>query len=583
MREFDDNGAPWSAILDELHRMRVEAARREEDLWDAVDEIRRMVATPGTDKVDGRRSGTESETQRLDPTRYRALKRRLRRFVMSALPEGGHVAVVSRGDEELLDLPRCAATHYPRNVAGDYLGWYPRDGIAAVAHFEWVRSTGAEYLLFPETARWWLDKFPRFAAYLEGRHARVAEEEGVGVLYALQGGEDDVGGWLRPLREALDRWEEHTCEAPSILDWNTGLELSARLPGRSVFTPPRPDAPLPYLDGTVDVVAVASDDPTALAEARRVARRTVVRFERRGVNGDEERGGGLVPVMEHRASAPPSLPSASIVVPTYNGVDHLVPCLRALDETLPPSFSGEVLVVDDASETETALALEHLEFVYPWLRVIRNETNAGFITSCNRGAEEARGEFLVFLNDDTVPLSGWLEALLRVFRTHPDAGAVGGRLVYPDGRLQEAGGVIFDDASGANFGRGDDDMDAPLYAYLRPVHYCSGALLATPRKLFLEVGGFDLRYRPAYYEDTDYCFTVRSQGRTVYYQPESVVVHLEGATSGTDTSSGVKRYQVRNRSIFRKKWREELASLRSEPGAYSARTWHGLALYGGDR
>lgn len=581
MREFDDNGAPWSAILDELHRMRVEAAQREEEIWDAVDEIRRMVSSRDDAHADVRRNGSQRDNHRLDPARYRALKRRLKRFVMRSLPEGGHVAVVSRGDDELLDLPGCATEHFPRSAGGEYLGWYPRDGIPAIAHFEWARSAGAEYLLFPETARWWLDKFPRFASYLASRHAPVAEEEGVGVLYALQRDRDGVGACMRPVQETLDAWEEHTGASPCVLDWGTGLELSARLSGRTVFTPPRSDAPLPYLDETVDVVAVAGDDPFVLAEARRVARRTVIRFESAGADVTGRSPESLLPVVEHRTAAPPSLPSVSVVVPTYDGIDHLVPCLRALEETLPSSFSGEVLVVDDASGAKTALALDRLERVYPWLRVIRNETNAGFIMSCNRGAQEARGDFLVFLNDDTVPLSGWLEALLRVFRTRPDAGAVGGRLVYPDGRLQEAGGVIFDDASGANFGRGDDDVDAPLYTYVRPVHYCSGALLATPRELFLEVGGFDLRYCPAYYEDTDYCFSVRARGLEVYYQPESVVIHVEGATSGTDTSSGAKRYQVRNRGIFRKKWREELSTLRSAPGAYSSRTWHGLALHGG--
>jgi GT2 family glycosyltransferase len=214
---------------------------------------------------------------------------------------------------------------------------------------------------------------------------------------------------------------------------------------------------------------------------------------------------------------------------------------------------------------------------HPWLRVVRNKKNRGFIESCNRGAQEATGEFLVFLNDDTVPLPGWLPALLRTFRTHADAGAVGGRLVYPDGRLQEAGGVVFSDGSGANFGRGDIDVDAPLYTYVRSVAYCSGALLATRRELFRSLGGFDTLYRPAYYEDTDFCFSVRASGLGVYYQPDALVVHAEGGTAGTDPASGAKRHQVANRATFADKWKGLLADLPDPPARYTPATWQRLA------
>ena len=112
------------------------------------------------------------------------------------------------------------------------------------------------------------------------------------------------------------------------------------------------------------------------------------------------------------------------------------------------------------------------------------------------------------------------------------------------------------------------------------MHYCSGALLATPRDLFTSLGGFDTVYRPAYYEDTDYCFAVRDAGKAVYYQPESVVVHLEGATSGTDPNAGAKRHQVKNRQSFRTKWRGTLVSLPEAPTRYSGLVWQRLAWAG---
>jgi len=584
MIEPEDTGeAPWAELVHELRRLRAEGSRREEDLWEALDEIRASIVGSGEGARTVAARGADANG-RPDRAAYRRLKRRLRRFVAGVLPGGGSVAVVSRGDEELLDLPGCHATHFPRQPGGAYTGFYPRDGEAAIAHLEWIRAEGADYLLFPETSKWWLEKFPRLAAHVEARYPQVAAEEGVGVLHALRPRGDRVGdAWTERLRELLDAWDEHSDSTTSLLDCTNGLRLESRLPGRTVFSPPRAEGPLPYLDGTVDVVAVRDDAPETLAEARRVARRTVVRLVDEGADGGGGAGGRIVPLLEHRSDEPPPLPSASIVIPTYNGIAHLVPCLRALHDTLPAGFSGEVVAVDDASTVETARQLRQLESVYPWLRVLRNERNLGFLATCNRGAEEARGEFVIFLNDDTVPLAGWLGALLRTFGVHPDAGAVGGRLVFPDGRLQEAGGVVFEDGSSANFGRNDYELEAPLYAHVRRVDYTSGALLATPRALFLELGGFDTRYRPIYYEDTDYCFSVRRAGLDVYYQPEATVIHVEGATSGTDESTGLKRYQVRNRKAFRRKWREELRCQRPAPGSYTSSTWHRLAFHGGDR
>ena len=245
-------------------------------------------------------------------------------------------------------------------------------------------------------------------------------------------------------------------------------------------------------------------------------------------------------------------PPVTIIVPMYGKPLLTYTCLKSIHANSAPG-SYEVLVVDDASPEVAAMSLEAVTGA----RFIRNETNVGFIRSCNKAAALARGAILVFLNNDTIVTPGWLEALTTVLRKHPDAGLVGAKLIYPDGRLQEAGGVVWRDASAWNYGR-DDDPHKPEYNYVREVDYCSGACLAVDRALFDEVGGFDVRFAPAYCEDSDLAFAVRAAGRKVYYQPLATVVHFEGATSGTDLASGAKRHQVINQSAFLAKWADVL-------------------------
>jgi GT2 family glycosyltransferase/glycosyltransferase involved in cell wall biosynthesis len=242
----------------------------------------------------------------------------------------------------------------------------------------------------------------------------------------------------------------------------------------------------------------------------------------------------------------------SVIIPVFNQLPFTHACLASL-QTIQERPPFEVIIVDDCSTDSTReLVPEIRGIIY-----LRNETNSGFIASCNRGAEKARGKYLFFLNNDTIVKDGWLSALMDTFAEEPRAGVVGSKLVYPDARLQEAGGIIWRDASGWNFGK-SDDPEKPEYNYLREVDYCSAAALMIPKSLFQSVGGFDSRYAPAYYEDTDLSFKVRRAGYKVLYQPLSEVIHYEGATGGTDLATGTKKHQDINRSTFAKRWAVEL-------------------------
>ena len=257
----------------------------------------------------------------------------------------------------------------------------------------------------------------------------------------------------------------------------------------------------------------------------------------------------------------PRTPRASIIVPVYNQLHYTLSCLRALSDC-GDAAAFEVIVVDDASSDATARVLPGI----PGLRYHRNPENLGFIGACNAGAELASGEFVVFLNNDTTVTPGWLDALLDTFARHPDTGLAGSKLVYPDGRLQEAGGIVFADGSGWNYGRFEDPAH-PRFNFVREVDYCSGASIALRRELFLTLGGFDSHYAPAYYEDTDLAMRVRAAGLKVRYQPASKVVHHEGISSGTDLRSGIKAYQVSNHRKFLERWKAELAASHRPAGS----------------
>jgi glycosyltransferase involved in cell wall biosynthesis len=157
-------------------------------------------------------------------------------------------------------------------------------------------------------------------------------------------------------------------------------------------------------------------------------------------------------------------------------------------------------------------------------------------------------------------MPGALEAAVRTLENTKGAGAVGGRIVTFDGRLQEAGSIVWPDGSCLGYGRGEDPS-APEYMFRRDVDFCSGAFLLTRRELFVQGNGFDTAYAPAYYEDADYCLRLRKLGYRVIYEPEATIVHYE---YGSSSSEKVVDWMMRNQSIFRDK-HLDIIQKRPEP------------------
>ncbi|MEM9773003.1 MAG: glycosyltransferase [Chloroflexota bacterium] len=365
-------------------------------------------------------------------------------------------------------------------------------------------------------------------------------------------------------------------EALSVLNWSRIKKINSLISNHSIFSPLSINNELnqlPYLINSIDVVLI---DPrkifTHVDEAMRIARTAVLTVEINSISDLEVKA---VWEAEERIELAESV---SIIIPVYNQIEFTIHCINKISETVRPSLNYEIIVVDDCSTDETKNEIRRLQKSVKNLRYHKNPENLGFVGSCNNGSEIARNNVLIFLNNDTLPRTGWLDGILETFKHFPDAGAVGGMLVYPDDTIQEAGGIVFVDGSAANFGNGARELADPLYNYVREVDYCSAALLGIRKNFFFEIGQFSKEFAPGYYEDTDLCFKVREAGRKVYYQPKSRITHFEGVSSGNDLNSGMKQYQLINADRFFSKWQHKLHNHHMRPNEWGISAWHKFSV-----
>jgi GT2 family glycosyltransferase len=236
-------------------------------------------------------------------------------------------------------------------------------------------------------------------------------------------------------------------------------------------------------------------------------------------------------------------PRCSIVIPVHERAGLTRQCVDTILGQ-PPAVDFELIVVDDASRDETPTLLAGYG---ERLRVVTLETNAGFAGACNTGGGAATGELLVFLNNDTIPVTGWLDTLVAHADAHPQAGIVGAKLLFPNETVQHAGVVICQDGNPRHIYAGFP-ASHPVVNVSRPFQAVTAACMLVRREAFEAVGGFDDAYRNCL-EDTDLCLQAGARGYEVRYCHESVLYHLESVSRGRRAKD-----IERNAKLFRARW-----------------------------
>lgn len=266
----------------------------------------------------------------------------------------------------------------------------------------------------------------------------------------------------------------------------------------------------------------------------------------------------------------------TIVIVNWNSVNYLRGCLAAVYATTR-DVEFEVIVVDNGSYDGCAALISN---EFQCVRFLQGTLNLGFARANNLAVAEAEGEFLLFLNPDTIPVNGSIDSLVTSIQSLPTAGTAGARILNADGSLQTSciqayptmmNQLLDSQLLRRTVPRADLWGTAPLFAKLRrptPVEAISGACLLTRKPIFEELGGFSTDFF-MYYEDIEYCYRVARAGWKNYYVPDAVVIHYGGKSC--ESSSAVLP------SI----WMAESACrfFEKSHGRYSARVFQaGLAL-----
>jgi len=447
---------------------------------------------------------------------YRRIVDEVRTRAGELIPSGATVLVASKGDDALLQLNGSNTQHFPADPDGRYAGYHPSGDTAAIAQLETLRAEGADHLLLPATTLWWLDHYRGLRRHLESRYVRLLEDEHC-VIYRLdtEGGTHPEGP-IPTLRSAVASLRTRSGRDPSVLDWDSELDIARHLPEIPVFAPPTDGPVLPYIDRTIDIVVLSSDDPARIVEARRVATSAVIRFNPTSPARIE---------IEWVAADPRGWGKDVGVALVGDGLGrHWDTSVVALLETVGDGFAGALSVVSDREGLESARA----RAADARLRVTAIEVAPGarFADRASAAIEAAEQRVQVFVEAPALLLPNWLPSILGLLSPEQDSGVVGGRILAGDGTLKEAGGVLGPGGTRERLGEGDADPDRPRYRFVRRVDFCSPPLIATERDLLERLGG--IGEEPVASGDAVLDFSLRAgrAGAPVYYQPQARVVAL---------------------------------------------------------
>ena len=244
----------------------------------------------------------------------------------------------------------------------------------------------------------------------------------------------------------------------------------------------------------------------------------------------------------------------SIIVPVYNQWRLTRICLNSILQTSVGSgVSFEIILADNGSIDETT----HAAQLYPGIKVITAGKDDNLAQNCNNAAVRACGRHLLFVDSGSVVLPGWLENLYRTLAQDDRVAIVGSKLLYQDGKIQEAGAVIFSNGIAAIMGRGYD-RDTPIFNIARETDCISGASMLVRKSFWDRISGFDERYTKFCREDRDIAMTARSLGLHVVYQPASEVIHFDQQSYPGQSATYNIDLQLQNTTILREKWHEAL-------------------------
>jgi hypothetical protein len=447
--------------------------------------------------------------------RARKLASLLRQTVDQLLPRNSKVLVVSKGDENLIRFDTCRGAHFPQESSGTYAGFYPASSAAAICHLEALRFQGADYLVVPATANWWLETYPDFIRYLQRRYASIENTSDIGSIYSLRA----RSHWLE-LDETINAFQIDFNREPAILNWDGEFQFSEIFPECQWFQLPSAKSDvLPYLDKTIDFVAISRADPVRLKEARRVATAGLIvlktrpplnstpsiSVERLGGQRDEER------------------PLISLVVAQSDVDLPLKRKLAFLRETVPAGLRYEVLVRD----------FDRRGRKHPGKTKHKNQPRSILADICRTtDLKRAKGDIVILIGPRTIPLPGWLPPVLRLFSEKSDAGVVGGRLINFDGTQNHIGGIAGRNGSVELLGTDEVDPGSPAYGFVRELDFCTATFLATRGSLMRTLP------TPAKFGDGDlsaaaaYCSAARNQGCRVYFEPDSWAITFSPAPAG---------------------------------------------------